>query len=80
MKKLVDNLQSAYPATIQAVVPDKTSYGMLTEVLRSLLVRKKVMPYLLLIIEQLENVMRKQPELNTEALTEAVLINLKASE
>lgn len=80
VKKLVDNLQSAYPATIQAVVPDKISYGMLTEVLRSLLVRKKVMPYLLLIIEQLENVMRKQPELNTEALTEAVLINLKVSE
>lgn len=80
VKKLVDNLQSAYPATIQDVVPEKISYGMLTEVLRSMLVRRKVMPYLLLIIEQMENILREQPELNTEALTEAVLISLKVSE
>ena len=76
VKKLVDNLQSAYPATIQDVVPEKISYGMLTEVLRSMLVRRKVMPYLLLIIEQLENILREQPELNIEALTEAVLIRM----
>lgn len=31
VKKLVDNLQSAYPATIQGVVPEKISYGLLTE-------------------------------------------------
>ena len=80
VKKLVDNLQSAYPATIQDVVPEKISYGMLTEVLRSLLIRKKIMPYLLLIIELMENILREQPELNTEALTEAVLISLKVSE
>jgi len=80
VKKLVDNLQSEYPAVIQGIVPEKISYGLLTEVLKKLMAKRNIMPYLLFVLEYMENILRDQPELNTEALTEAVLISLKVSE
>ena len=73
VKKLVDNLQSEYPAAIQGVVPEKISYGLLTEVLKKLLAKRNIMPYLLLIIEYMENILREQPEIKSDKLVEAVL-------
>lgn len=78
MKSLTDNLQLAYPALTQGVVPEKLSYGLLTEVVRGLLHRGYYMVCLPKIIEYLELSLRAKLEAGADDLIEMVQEKLKA--
>ena len=70
VKKLVDNLQIKYPALIRGLVPEKISYGMLTEVLQKCIEKGIAIAYLPKILERLERVLRVKPEATAEELVE----------
>lgn len=77
MKNLTDNLQIAYPALVEGVVPEKLSYGLLTEVVRGLLQRGYYMVCLPKIIEYLDSALRDKPEADAGELIEMVQERLK---
>lgn len=78
MKNLTDNLQMAYPALVEGVVPEKLSYGLLTEVVRGLLKRGYYMVCLPKIIEYLDSAFRENSEADTSELIDMVQEKLKA--
>ncbi|MBS7339145.1 MAG: helix-turn-helix domain-containing protein [Lachnospiraceae bacterium] len=78
MKNLTDNLQMAYPALVEGVVPEKLSYGLLTEVVRGLLQRGYYMVCLPKIIEYLDSAFRENSEADTSELIDMVQEKLKA--
>ena len=69
VKCLTDNLQIKYPGLINKVVPDKISYGMLTELLRNFMLRGNSALYLQRIIEYAENALQRKPDISIEELT-----------
>ena len=73
VKKLIDNLQIKYPALIQGIVPEKISYGLLTEVLKNVVPRGGSMAYLPKILERLECLLRQQPDASVKELAEGVV-------
>ncbi|MBD5511089.1 MAG: helix-turn-helix domain-containing protein [Lachnospiraceae bacterium] len=69
VKLLTDNLKQEYPTLIESTVPQKISYGLLTDVLK-LFVRHKNSPvYLPQIIEIIDSRLREHPNATAEELT-----------
>lgn len=69
VKLLTDNLKQEYPTLIESTIPQKISYGLLTDVLK-LFVRHKNSPvYLPQIIEIIDSRLREQPNTTAEELT-----------
>jgi len=77
VKNMTDNLQIRFPAAIEGVVPDKISYGLLTEVLKKFMKRGNSAVYLLKIIEYLEIFLRENPQADTEKLTQMLAERLE---
>ena len=73
MKNLVDNLKIKYPALIEGVVPEKISYGLLTETVKGFLNRGRSMIYLPRIIEIMENKLRENSLISVTELTDCVV-------
>ena len=76
IKKLLDNLQIKYPALIHGIVPEKISYGLLTEVLKRVVAGGGSMAYLPKILEKLECLLRQQPGMSVQELAEGVVNTL----
>lgn len=76
-KCLVDNLKLKYPALIDGVVPEKISYGLLTQVLKDFLCRGNAMVYLPRVIEFMQYERIKNPGAGVEELTEAIVKGLE---
>lgn len=72
VKQLVDNLEERSPALIRGIVPEKISYGLLTEVLRGFLKRGNGMIYLEKVIEIVDCELRSNARANVEQLLEVV--------
>lgn len=76
VKDMVDNLKVRYPALIEGIVPEKISYGLLTETAKIVLaggVRPCLFPKM---IEHLECAMRRSPDATPEELAEDILIQM----
>lgn len=73
MKSIVDNLKVRYPALIEGVVPDKISYGLLTETAKIVLSGGNSIRYLPKIIEFMECALRQNPAADAGYLAEQVL-------
>lgn len=72
MKDMVDNLRIKYPALIEGVVPERISYGLLTEVSKIVLSHGDGICYLPKFIEVMESCLRQDPELGAEALAQRI--------
>lgn len=72
VKQLVDNLAERNPALIKGIVPERISYGLLTEVLRGFLKRGNSMIYLEKVIEFADSELRSNAQADVEQLLEAV--------
>lgn len=66
-----------YPALIDGVVPEKISYGLLTQVLKDFLCRGNAMVYLPRVIEFMQYERIKNPGAGVEELTEAIVKGLE---
>lgn len=76
VKDIADNLKVRYPALIEGIVPEKISYGLLTETAKIVLaggVRPCLFPKM---IEHLECAMRRSPDATPEELAEDILIQM----
>lgn len=73
VKKLTDNLQVKYPALIHGIVPEKISYGLLTEVLKRVVEKGYSMALLPKILERMEGLLRRNPEASAQELAEGVM-------
>lgn len=73
MKNIVDNLKIRYPALIEDVVPERISYGLLTETVKLVLSRGNSMCYLPKMLEIMECALRKDPATDPHQLAEQVL-------
>lgn len=72
VKQLVDNLEERSPALVKGIIPEKISYGLLTEVLKGFLRRGNSMIYLEKVIEFMDGELRKNPQAEAEQMLEAV--------
>ena len=73
IRAMADNLRRSYPALIEGVVPEKISYLMLTEIMREFLRRGNSMAYFPKVIEYSENILRRNPNLTIEKLTDEII-------
>ena len=69
VKLLTDNLKQEYPTLIESTVPQKISYGLLTDVLKHFIRHKNSPAYLPQIIEIIDSRLREQPNATAEELT-----------
>lgn len=69
IKGLVDNLKVRYPARIQGVVPERISYGLLTDLMKEFVRRGNSMRYLIKVIGFLNSCLYDNPEAGKEELT-----------
>ncbi len=72
VKCLTDNLRTKYPALVDETVPERISYGMLTDVLKRLMERGNSMMYLEKVIEISDSELRRCPKLSAEELADKV--------
>lgn len=77
IKLLTDNLRIQYPALIDGIVPEKISYGLLLDVVKGFLNRGNGMQYLPKVLEEMERLLREQPELSVAELTGQVCARLE---
>lgn len=68
VKLLTDNLKQKYPTLIESTVPQKISYGLLTDVLKHFVRHKNSPAYLPQIIEIIDNRLREHPNATAEEL------------
>lgn len=68
VKLLTDNLKQEYPALIENTVPQKISYGLLTDVLKHFVQHKNSPAYLPQILEIMDSRLRKHPDAAAEEL------------
>ena len=68
VKDMVENLQKKYPALIRGVVPERISYGYLTDVFKQLLKRGLAPWYFSKIIEIMDSECRRNPSITEEEL------------
>lgn len=80
MKQLTDNLEERSPALISGIVPERISYGLLTEVMKGFLRRGNSMAYLEKVIEYTESELRKNPQESVERLIELVSGRIERSD
>ncbi len=72
MKQLTDNLEERSPALIRGIVPERISYGLLTEIMKGFLKRGNGMAYLEKVIEYTDSELRRDSQADVEQLVEAV--------
>ena len=72
IKQLTDNLERRSPALIKGIVPERISYGLLTEVMKGFLRRGNGMVYLEKVIEYLDNELRQNPQASVEQLVNVI--------
>lgn len=72
MKNYLDNLRIPYPALIDGVVPEKISYGLLTETVRLVLRRGDSMIYLPKMIEVMDCALRVKPDATAHEMAERI--------
>ncbi|HKM33229.1 MAG TPA: helix-turn-helix domain-containing protein [Lachnospiraceae bacterium] len=72
MKRLVDNLKIKYPALIEGIVPERISYGLLTEIAKQFMNRGNSLIYLPKIIEVLEMKLRENQDVSVLQLSNCV--------
>lgn len=77
VKQMVDNLEERSPALIQGIIPERISYGLLTEVLKGFLKRGHSMIYLEKVIEYMDGELRKNPQADVAQLLEAACSNIE---
>ncbi len=80
VKGLTDNLGIKYPALIAGTVPERISYGILTDVLKGILNRGQSVACLVKVIEILDGVLRQSPEASLEELVDRVAEELQTKE
>lgn len=68
VKLLTDNLKQEYPALIENTVPQKISYGLLTDVLKHFVRHKNSPTYLPQILEIMDSRLREHPDAAAEEL------------
>lgn len=73
IKDMVDNLNIRYPALIEGIVPERISYGLLTETAKIVLAGGVSACCLPRIIEFMECALRRSPDASAEDLAEYVL-------
>lgn len=69
VKALVDNLKIQYPALIDGVVPERISYGLLTDVARAVLRKGQSICFLPRMIEGVDSVLREAEWCSRSGLT-----------
>ncbi|MDE5803185.1 MAG: helix-turn-helix domain-containing protein [Lachnospiraceae bacterium] len=72
VKLLTDNLKQEYPTLIESTVPQKISYGLLTDVLKHFVRHKNSPAYLPQIIEIIDSRLRENPNATVEELASFV--------
>lgn len=77
VKDMVDNLKVRYPALIEGIVPEKISYGLLTETAKSVMAEGVSACYFPKIIELMECALRRTPDAATDELAEYILQRIK---
>lgn len=73
VKDMVDNLKIRYPALIEGIVPERISYGLLTETMRIALSKGISACYLPKMIESMECALRRNPSARADELAECIL-------
>lgn len=68
VKLLTDNLKREYPTLVESTVPQKISYGLLTDVLKHFVRHKNPPAYLPQILEIMDNRLRAHPDAAAEEL------------
>lgn len=68
VKNLTDNLQIRYPALINETIPDRISYGLLTDVLKQLLTKGSSIAYLPVIIDSMDGFLRENTCISAQEL------------
>ena len=76
-KDLVDNLKVRYPALIEGIVPEKISYGLLTETAKLVLAQGVPACYFPKMIEFMDCALRHRPDASVEQLAEFILSRTK---
>lgn len=77
VKDMVDNLKVRYPALIEGIVPEKISYGLLTETAKRVMAEGISACYFPRIIEFMECALRHTPDATTDDLAEYILQRMK---
>ncbi|MCH5264530.1 MAG: FHIPEP family type III secretion protein [Lachnospiraceae bacterium] len=72
VKELVDNLQIRYPVLVQETVPERISYGQLTDVCKKFMERGNRILYLAKILEIVESSLRQNPDVSVNELVEVL--------
>lgn len=76
LKNIVDNLKIRYPALIEDIVPEKISYGLLTETAKIVLSKGNSICYLPKMIEVMECALRRNPAANAQELAAQIILEI----
>lgn len=80
VKGLTDNLRQKFPVLIGETVPERISYGLLTDILKTFLERGNSMIYLEKVIEILDSELRRRPNASVDELADRVSEQLQTGE
>ena len=80
VKELVDNLQIRYPVLVQETVPERISYGQLTELCKKFMERGNRILYLAKILEIADSSLRQNPDATVDELVEVLEEKLDGEE
>lgn len=72
VKSLTENLRIKYPALIDGTVPERVSYGILTDVLREFVAHGNSMVYFAKVIECVDRILRQTPDASVDQIVESV--------
>ncbi len=72
----MDNLKVEYPALIEDIVPEKISYGLLTETVKIVLSKGNSILYLPKMIEIMECALRKNPAADAQELAAQIIVKI----
>lgn len=76
LKNIVDNLKVRYPALIEGIVPEKISYGLLTETAKIVLSKGNSICYLPKMIEVMECALRRDPAASAQNLATQIILEI----
>lgn len=80
VKELVDNLQIRYPVLVQETVPERISYGQLTDLCKKFMEKGNRILYLAKILEIVDSSLRKNPDVTVDELVEVLEEKLDGGE
>lgn len=72
----MDNLKVEYPALIEDIVPEKISYGLLTETAKIVLSKGNSLCYLPKMIEIMECTLRQSPAASAQELAAQIILEI----